>query len=514
MKKVISLALVFILCLSVFCGCEKKSSIVGTWKASIDVGEYVKASIEESMQMTFDDKEYPMMFDLYLQFTKDGQYIVAFDEQQITDATKAFILDLTPEMVDNFYQQMETEYGLSREAADETIRTSTENQYNDLPSYVTALMEEFDYSQSTSIASPTGKYSVDDDTLIITTSENGVTEDNKLSYTLKEKTLTISGKDFFDGIVLGDNEKVVFTKVSDKDMPSHEDVEVDPEADTESTIPNVTEKDVDPDSLSNCNFEVVPNNAPCTLIDTDYMTISVKSIEHDVEKNWWDNTVINIEIVNKTEDSKLYVELPSAEIAGVLYDNFFYATVNAGNTSVEEITIDNLELSSMGFGGYNDIILYFTSELEHSDSTQETQVRDEFTEDPVTLNVNLASIPSAPQTIDSLSDNGVEIGYIGSKVDYSGDYIEYYLCKNTTENDITIESENCVINGYEVDTFAWMEILAGKTAVIAVEYLDIDDIGIAAEEIHNNLKIDFVAITYADWFADQIAVITYTGTNL
>ena len=525
MKKMLALVLALVLCLSLFCGCGKKDTIVGTWKTTIDIGDYAKSALEESMEMEF-TAENPLKIDFYLQFTEDSVMKAAYDEEQVAKAISTFVTNLSPELVENLYQQMEDEMGYSKEEADTAIREFSGGEYSSLQEYVDSLFSEFAYDMGIESEVFSGTYTVEEDKIKVTPDEDSISlSTDELRFTLKGDKLTFYGNALLENVNFGgieytetDEDEITFTRVDDKEMPAvksggnSDETESDTKRDDpDPTAPQVTGKDINPDAIVKVPFEIKPNNEPCVLIDNEYMTVSLKSVERDVDEEdyWWDDMIVKFEVTNKTEDAQLILDADIIEIDGVQIDDYFFTDVNAGNTAVQEFKIDNTELVGMGFGGYNDLTLYFTAELLHSDSRQETQLREEFDLDPVTVKINLASSPSAPQTIDTLSENGIEIGYIGSAVDFADNYVEYYLCKNTTDKDISIESENCVINGYEIDTFVWMDVLAGKSAILALEFSDLDDSGLKAEEVHGKLTVDFIATTYVDWFADQIAVLHY-----
>ena len=174
LSMLIALVIAAVMCLSAAaCGAEPEKAIIGTWKAKIDLTDFMNDHIAEAMGGKRPEKTAKAVFTLVAVFNKDTTVTLSFDNEEMNSSLSKYFDSLYDYMVESVYDKFmsDPEYGYdSREELDEVFEL--------LGIDIDALVEQSLSSLSANQFFPedfalieNGKYRLEDGKLFI--SENG-----------------------------------------------------------------------------------------------------------------------------------------------------------------------------------------------------------------------------------------------------------------------------------------------------------------------------------------------------
>lgn len=187
-KRILSLLLVLVLMLTtVACG-SKKPSLVGTWKAEIELKDMINKMMETELGMPV-DVETSLIMPITLTFTEDGKASLTVDNQSIKDNMVGYLQSLGEILMEVIYQQGEAQ-GMSREEMDAAL----ELQGLAKETLIDSLLAEIDVDElfDTSELSKNGVYKVADGKLWIEDTKEDFKDTDYATFELSGDTLTIT----------------------------------------------------------------------------------------------------------------------------------------------------------------------------------------------------------------------------------------------------------------------------------------------------------------------------------
>ena len=216
-KLALLLALVMVLVL-VFVGCDKgkdnkdddagetaastEELVVGEWSAMVDMTDYIVENMGDMDDMTdyvdFKDLEFELIFEL----KDDKTYVATIDEDSLDD-TMDKLLDQMVEGMAEYYDDLLEEEGM-------TFEDLLEEEGMTIDDFEEALREELDaedFFDSIDIVED-GTYTVDGDTIVLTTDSDSTTTFEYKNGTLKITEVTGEGADEFADLI----ENITFKK--------------------------------------------------------------------------------------------------------------------------------------------------------------------------------------------------------------------------------------------------------------------------------------------------------------
>lgn len=221
MKKVFALLLALVMMFAL-AGC-KEESVVGTWKADIDITDALETSLVDtlvdSLGVEIPESEEtlsPVTMRLYMKLNEDNTYVVTIDGEHLLNGMDVMLHEIVDiYLVEAMYITGE-QSGVSREDLD----TSFESKYGmSIKDYLVSSIEKMDLLSELDISELqdiTGKYKLEGGKLYFD-------DDEGSTYTLEDGKLSMSIADVIDG---SDNEIanyfpeiINFAQVSDSEMP-------------------------------------------------------------------------------------------------------------------------------------------------------------------------------------------------------------------------------------------------------------------------------------------------------
>lgn len=188
-KKIAAILLVLVLSLSL-CACDNspEKKLCGTWTYKMDLATVIGQALEEQLgePMTVDaDLELPLVFT----FNKDKTFSLSLDSDELKTRFGTYLEALQASVVEMMYEKAE-EMGMTRQDFDVAFEGLYETSVED---YCGQLMDALvDDSLAEDLATNlTGTYRVREDKLYVADSEEELSEDVYLTYTLKGDTLSI-----------------------------------------------------------------------------------------------------------------------------------------------------------------------------------------------------------------------------------------------------------------------------------------------------------------------------------
>ena len=214
MKRLISLILVFSLCLLLLSGCGEKKKLLGTWECSINMTEQVGQLLaDEGLGGDLPIGDFSVT--LQLTFSEDDRFALSMDQEKLTESFDALSKSLGQALLDTLQQKL-TETGLSVDLS--ALLGPSSFSPEDLTEKLEQNIEKAQLPQklSESIALE-GFYKVSSDKLLLTDDPEAKLDEVYFPYTLENNTLTLNthvGESIFPGdhpILISD--PVTFTRV-------------------------------------------------------------------------------------------------------------------------------------------------------------------------------------------------------------------------------------------------------------------------------------------------------------
>ncbi|MGM9948368.1 hypothetical protein [Floccifex sp.] len=238
-----------------------------------------------------------------------------------------------------------------------------------------------------------------------------------------------------------------------------------------------------------------------TLVDNDYATFTVNSIEKD--------GTMKVTLENKS-DMTLMFSIEDASINGMMEDPFWADEVTSGMKANETISFPST-LKDDGIDLVSNIT--FTIRISNSeDWSLDPYVVEEFTLYPYGQENEETLIRKGKESDIVFVDND-QVTILIDSVDENGFYgytLRFYL-ENKTDQNLMYSIENASVNGYMADPFWAKNVPAHKKAYSEVfwssDLLEENNI-----ESISTIDMPFTVSNYGDWMASPILeqVFTYS----
>lgn len=285
------------------------------------------------------------------------------------------------------------------------------------------------------------------------------------------------------------------------------DSDSDSGSDSASTSSTSSSDSSDSDSgLTEVEFEEV------TVVDNDYLTITLTSLDSDSIWGW----EVGVTIVNKSADTTYMVATTdNCAVDGVQIDPLFAEEVAAGKTSYTTVYItdaDDLEEAGVEF---TDVMLTFHA-YDSDDWTADDVVEDAtvhiypYGEDAATEFVR----ESADSDLVLVDNDYVTVTVIGYDPDYSLGYaVELYVV-NKTDSNLMISVDDASINGIMCDPIWAVSVSPGLNSYenlywfsSSLEDIGITDPGTEITNIEFALRIhNYDDLTIDDYFNSTVTL--------
>lgn len=188
-KKLAAVLLALVLVVSL-CACDNspEKKLYGTWTYEMDLASLIDQAMEEELgeSIAVDaELKLPMVFT----FNKDKTFTLEVSKEDLKSGFGTYLEALKDAVVEMMYQQAE-EMGLSRENFDQAFAAtyeSTVEEYCD--ELMDSLVDDSLFEDMTT--NWAGTYRVRDDRLYVADTEEELSEDVYLTYTLEADTLSI-----------------------------------------------------------------------------------------------------------------------------------------------------------------------------------------------------------------------------------------------------------------------------------------------------------------------------------
>lgn len=191
MKRLISLILVFSLCLLLLSGCGEKKKLLGTWEYSVNMTEQVDQLLtDEGLggDLPFGD----FSVTVQLTFFEDDRFTLTVDQQKLTESFEALSRSLEQGLLDTLQQKL-SEVGL--DFALDAFLGLADLSSDDLTEQLQQNLENAQLPQK--LSEPItleGFYKVSGDKLLLTDDPEAKLDDVYFPYTLEDNTLNLSAQ--------------------------------------------------------------------------------------------------------------------------------------------------------------------------------------------------------------------------------------------------------------------------------------------------------------------------------
>lgn len=235
-----------------------------------------------------------------------------------------------------------------------------------------------------------------------------------------------------------------------------------------------------------------------TVVDNDECTIKITGIDPD---NRWGFT-LEVYLENKSEDTTYTFWVEEATVNGVQNDPYFYADVEPGQNTKEEISFSDEDLAEI-IGTFTDIALKFEvsdSEDWMAEPVVETKVHVyPYGEEKAAVYVR------EPKDTDTVLVDNEDVTLIVTGYEY--DEIWGYCVKlyhvNKTDSRVMFSADDVSVNGYMCDPYYAHTVIAGAISFSSISWMDTE---FAENGITQVRQIEMVLRVYddEDWSAEDI----------
>lgn len=217
--------------------------------------------------------------------------------------------------------------------------------------------------------------------------------------------------------------------------------------------------------------------------ETDQETSSAVTIEEQVlfEGNDFKITATGIEdglfgtdlklLIENNSSQNITVQARNSNVNGFMVETMMSADVAAGKKANDSLTFETTGLKDCGIDSIATI--EFSLHIMNSESWEDIVVTD-------TIVVNTSIASTYVQKVDDSGEvlfdsNGVKIVGKGLSADDSfwGPGVIVYI-ENNTDRNIIIQTRDVSVNGFMVESIMSEEVVAGKKAMSAVQFLSSD----------------------------------------
>ncbi|MGM9942315.1 MAG: hypothetical protein ACI32N_10075 [Bulleidia sp.] len=176
-------------------------------------------------------------------------------------------------------------------------------------------------------------------------------------------------------------------------------------------------------------------------------------------------------LIENNSDQSITVQARNSNVNGFMVDTLMSADVAADKKANDSLTFETSGLKDCGIDSV--ATMEFTFHIMNADTWEDIADTD-------TIVVNTSIASTYVQNVDDsgevlVDSNGIKIVGKGLSADDSiwGPGVILYI-ENNTDRNLTIQSRDVSVNGFMVETIMSEEVVAGKKAMSAVQFLSSD----------------------------------------
>lgn len=259
---------------------------------------------------------------------------------------------------------------------------------------------------------------------------------------------------------------------------------------TEHDETKVTTEDVEPTKETSEKETVPAQDGNITIdeqviVDQGGIKVTVKSF--DMNGDW--GPTISLLLENST-DKSVSVQALGSSVNGVMLSTWFSSDIAAGKKSNEEISYAQKDLDIAGITVIKDIEFYFSVyDSESYDAIFDTEI----------IKITTSADPSYVQTYDDsgtviFEQDGYKIVVKGMDMPgvYDGADVHFYI-ENNGDKNVNVSAQNVSIDGFMIEPYFSLEVVAGKKAFATMSFTDAD---LTANGIKTIGALDFEIVIY------------------
>lgn len=271
------------------------------------------------------------------------------------------------------------------------------------------------------------------------------------------------------------------------------------DATTAATIPTSAPTDA-PDSPT------VPVTDPewIRLVDNEEAAFFITGFNHTQHAGM----EIQVQCINKSGKALMF-SWDMVSVCDYMYDPMWAVEVAAGKTAIDTVELDTHALEQMGIESVDAVT--FTLRIYDSEDWMAPHiVQEAFTISPTGLNPETLDFPPRAETDGQvvIADNA-DIRFVIEGAEDAASYTLNVYMENKTDKNLMYTWDNVSVNGFMVDPFWAMSVVAGKRACAEITFAraDLERSGI---ETVSQIEFTLQVSDYDDWSSGYLLNETYT----